>query len=35
VGILFRACDALKKQEKGMRSAETYEELKEILKQLI
>jgi phosphoserine / homoserine phosphotransferase len=35
VGILFRACDALKKQEKEMRCAETFDELKRILKQFI
>lgn len=34
-GILFKACEALKKQEKGMRCAETYDELKGILKQLV
>jgi len=35
IGILFKACAALKKQEKEMRSAETFEELKKILKQLV
>jgi len=35
VGILFKACDALKKQEKDLRCAETYGELKEILKVLV
>lgn len=35
VGILFKACDALKKQEKGMRCAENYVELKSILKKLV
>jgi phosphoserine/homoserine phosphotransferase len=35
VGILFKACDALKKQEKAMRCAENYEELKGILKQFV
>jgi phosphoserine/homoserine phosphotransferase len=34
VGILFKACDALKKQEKEMRRAETFDELKAILKKL-
>jgi hypothetical protein len=35
VAVLFKACDALKKQEKEMRRAETFDELKGILKQLI
>ncbi len=35
VGILFKACDALKKQEKEMRRAETFDELKTILNQLV
>lgn len=35
VAILFKACDALKKQEKEMRRAETFDELKGILKKLI
>jgi phosphoserine / homoserine phosphotransferase len=35
VGILFKACAALKKQEKEMRCAETFDELKIILKQLV
>ena len=34
-GILFKACDALKKQEKEMRRAETFDELKTILKKLV
>jgi phosphoserine / homoserine phosphotransferase len=34
-GILFKATDALKKQEKEMRRAETFDELKRILKQLL
>jgi hypothetical protein len=35
VGILFKACDALKKQEKEMRRAETFDELKTILRKLV
>jgi hypothetical protein len=35
VGILFKACDALKKQEKDMRCAENYIELKSILEKLV
>ena len=35
VGILFNACDALKEQEKEMRRAETFDELKEILTILV
>ncbi len=35
VGILFKACDALKKREKEMRSAETFDELKRILIQIV
>jgi hypothetical protein len=35
VGILFKACGALKKQEKEMRQAETFAELKTILMELV
>ncbi len=35
VGILFRACDALKEQEKQLLRAETYDELKGILEKLV
>jgi|WetSurMetagenome_2_1015567.scaffolds.fasta_scaffold09034_1 phosphoserine / homoserine phosphotransferase len=35
VGILFKACDALKNQEAEMRRAETFAELKEILTRLV
>jgi phosphoserine/homoserine phosphotransferase len=35
VGILFKACDALKTKEKDMRRAETFDELKEILADLV
>lgn len=35
IGILFKACDALKKQEAQMLSAETYFELKIILDKLL
>jgi phosphoserine/homoserine phosphotransferase len=35
VGILFKACDALKEQETKMRRAETFDELKTILKKLV
>jgi len=35
VGILFKACDALKEQEKGLRRAESYEELKGILEKIV
>jgi phosphoserine/homoserine phosphotransferase len=35
VGILFKACDALKEQEKEMLRAETFDELKTILKKLV
>lgn len=35
VGILFKACDALKKQEKEMRRAETFDELIAILRKLV
>ncbi len=34
-GILFKACEALKQQEPQMRRAESYEELKGILEQLL
>jgi phosphoserine/homoserine phosphotransferase len=35
VGILFKACDALKRQEKDLRCAETYAELKGIMEGLV
>jgi phosphoserine/homoserine phosphotransferase len=35
IGILFKACDELKKQEKGMRRAETFDELKAMLEKLV
>ncbi len=35
IGILFRACDALKKQETSMLKAEEYEELKKILQKIL
>ena len=35
VGILFKACDTLKKQEPGLRRAETFDELKGILDPLV
>jgi phosphoserine/homoserine phosphotransferase len=35
IGILFKATDTLKKQEKEMRRAETFDELKRILEQFI
>jgi phosphoserine/homoserine phosphotransferase len=35
IGILFKATDALKKQEKEMRRAETFDELKRILEKII
>jgi phosphoserine / homoserine phosphotransferase len=35
VGILFKACTALKNQEQEMRSAETFDELKTILMKLV
>jgi hypothetical protein len=34
-GILFKACEALKKQEKEMLKAENYEELKNILEKIV
>ncbi len=34
-GILFRACDALKNQEKEMRRAENFSELRDILEKLV
>ena len=35
VGILFKACDALKKQEEKMLKAENFEELKKILEKIL
>jgi len=35
IGILFKACDALKKQEKEMRCAENYQELKRIIESIL
>jgi len=35
IGILFKACEALKKQEKEMPTAENYNELKKILEKLV
>jgi phosphoserine/homoserine phosphotransferase len=34
-GILFKACQALKDQEKGLRQAENYAELKAILEEIV
>jgi phosphoserine/homoserine phosphotransferase len=35
VGILFKACDALKNQEKEMRRAESFDELRKVLTPLV
>lgn len=34
-GILFRACPALKEQEKGLKRAENYKELKDLLEHIV